>query len=443
MSEQVASMSHQELLDRIEAKTVKIGVVGLGYVGLPLAEVFCRAGLQVTGFDVDPKKAESVLAGKTYIEDLSDEQIKAQVDSGRLHATTDFDGLAEMDAILICVPTPLRKTLDPDISYVVAVAKEIGKRLRPGQLIVLESTTYPGTTDEVVKPLLEESGHRVGEEIYLAFSPERVDPSNPTYKTENTPKVVGGATDACCRAAEALYSAAIPQVHVVTSCRAAEMVKLLENTFRMINIGLVNEIAQMCEKLELDVWEVVDAAATKPFGFMPFYPGPGLGGHCIPIDPHYLSWKLKSLNFFARFIELASEINRGMPAYVVGKVAQLLNGESKAIRGSKILVVGVAYKSNTSDTRESPAIDVMKLLAEQGAVLSYHDRFVDKMMLDGVEYRGLPLDGPTVDSHDLVLILTNHPDVDYQVLADRNALVFDTRNATRDLAKGSDRIIKL
>jgi UDP-N-acetyl-D-glucosamine dehydrogenase len=433
----------QQLLDRIGDGSVRLGVIGLGYVGLPLAEVFARAGVRVTGFDVDPWKVEQIHAGRTYIGDLTDAQIKAQVDEGRLEATTDFDGLAEMDAILICVPTPLRKTLDPDISYIVQAVEEIRSRMTPGKLVVLESTTYPGTTEEIIFPMIAEDGLVLGEDFFLAFSPERVDPSNEKYKTENTPKVVGGSTPSCCDVAKALYALAIPSVHMVSSARAAEMVKLLENTFRLINIGLVNEIALVCEKLGLDVWEIIDAAATKPFGFMPFYPGPGLGGHCIPIDPHYLSWKLRSLNYFTRFIDVASEINRGMPEHVVERLTLLLNDRAKPIRGSKIMALGVAYKKDCADLRESPALDVMLMLKQRGAELAFHDPYVEEMELDGETLAGLPCDAETLASQDAVIVLTDHSSIDYAKVVASAPLVYDTRNATRAVAEGADHVVRL
>jgi UDP-N-acetyl-D-glucosamine dehydrogenase len=348
-----------------------------------------------------------------------------------------------MDAILICVPTPLRKTLDPDISYIVESVEAIHERMTPGKLVILESTTYPGTTEEVIFPMLANDGLVLGEDFFLAFSPERVDPSNPKYKTENTPKVVGGSTPSCCEVARALYEAAIPSVHVVSSARSAEMVKLLENTFRLINIGLVNEIALVCEKLDIDVWEIIDAAATKPFGFMPFYPGPGLGGHCIPIDPHYLSWKLRSLNYFTRFIDVASEINRGMPGHVVERLALLLNDHSKPVRGSKIMALGVAYKRDCADLRESPALDVMLMLSERGADLGFHDPYVESMELGDDVLECLPLDAETLAEQDAVLILTDHSDVDYHLVVEKARLVYDTRNATRGLADGARHVVRL
>ncbi len=432
-----------ELLRRLEQGVLEIGVIGLGYVGLPLAEVFCRGGYHVTGFDVDQRKVDTISEGRSYIGDVTDAQVRAQVEAGRLSATTDFDRLAEMDVILICVPTPLRKTLDPDISYVLSATSEIAGRLRRGQLIVLESTTYPGTTEEAVLPQLAERGLEVGRDWFLAFSPERVDPSNPKYKTENTPKVLGGVTPACSKVAAEVYRRAIPAVHPVSSARAAEMVKLLENTFRLINIGLVNEIAVICEKLDLDVWEIIDAAATKPFGFMAFYPGPGLGGHCIPIDPHYLSWKLRSLNYFTRFIDLASEINRSMPLHVVQRLAELLNDRGMPLKGTRVMVLGITYKRDCADTRESPAIDVMTLLAERGVELTYHDPNVPRFSLDGTPVEPVPLTAEAIAEHDVVLILTDHTGVDYELVVTHAPLVFDTRNATKRLGTDSPRVYKL
>ncbi len=402
-----------------------------------------RAGLTVTGFDVDARKIEAIAAGRTYIEDLTDAQVATQVDAGRLTATADFAALPDVDVILICVPTPLRKTLDPDISYVVAASEQIRDHLRPGQLVVLESTTYPGTTDEVIRPMLEERGLEIGTDVFLAFSPERVDPSNPVYKTENTPKVVGGVTAECGELAAALYRVAIPEVHVVSSARAAEMVKLLENTFRLVNIGWINEFALIGHKLGIDVWEVIDAAATKPFGFMPFYPGPGLGGHCIPIDPHYLSWKLRSLNYFTRFIDLASEINRSMPGYVVDRIGELLNEDGKAVRGARVLAIGVAYKKNTGDIRESPAIDVLQILLDRGAVLSYHDPHVSALSVRGAPIKASPVDAETLASQDLVVVLTDHDGVDYDAIAAAAPRLFDTRNATRGLAGRHENVVRL
>jgi UDP-N-acetyl-D-glucosamine dehydrogenase len=438
-----ASDFRQALLDKLASRTASVAVIGLGYVGLPLAEVFSRAGLRVVGLDVDAGKVEAVNGGKSYIEDVTDEQISRQVSDGRLAASLDFDRLSEADVVVICVPTPLRKTLDPDISYIVAAAEEICRRPRRGQLILLESTTYPGTTDEVIRPMLEQRGLSVGVDCFLGFSPERVDPSNAEYKTENTPKVVGGCTPECGEIAAEFYRIGIPFVHPVSSAQTAEMVKLLENTFRLVNIGWINEFALISAKLGVDVWEVIEAAATKPFGFMPFYPGPGLGGHGIPIDPHYLSWKLRSLNYFTRFIDLASEINRAMPAHVVARIALLLNERGKAVKGSRVLVVGAAYKRNTGDTRESPAIDVIQLLLERGASISYHDPFVPELTVLGRRLDKVPLEREQLESQDVVVILTDHDGVDYVRLAEHAPLVFDTRNAMRSVSSRSGHVLKL
>ncbi len=431
------------LREKIASKTALVGIIGLGYVGLPLAEVFAREGFRVLGFDIDARKPEAIKAGQSYIGDVTDEQLKAQVDAGRIEATTDFSRLGECDAILICVPTPLRKTLDPDISYIEDSIERIKPRLRPGQLVILESTTYPGTTDEVIVPALEQGGLKAGRDFFVAFSPERVDPSNPKYKTDNTPKVVGGYSPACCAVSEALYKGALPHVHVVSSAEAAEMVKLLENTFRLINIGLVNEFALICDKLGLNVWEIIDAAATKPFGFMPFYPGPGLGGHCIPIDPHYLSWKLRSLNFFTRFIDLAAEINRGMPAYVVSKLGLVLNEQGKAIKGTKVLVLGVTYKKDTADTRESPAMDVIEVLEARGAHVSFHDPYVQTYEVGGKKVPYVALTPETLKAHDVVLIVTDHSAVDYETVVRHARLVFDARNATKRVAGERAKVVTL
>src|SRR6187402_508168 len=364
------------LAARIETRKAKIGIIGLGYVGLPLAVEFARAGFDVTGFDVDASKIAEINAGRSYILDVRTDEIAECVKAGRLRATTDMSKLGDMDAVDICVPTPLRKTKDPDMSYVVSAAEEIAKYIHPGMLIVLESTTYPGTTAEVLQPMFEARGLKVGEGFYLAFSPERVDPANEKFNTRNTPKVVGGTTPACSEVAAALYEAAVDTVVPVSSTQVAEMVKLLENTFRAVNIGLVNEIALMSHRMNIDVWEVIDAARTKPFGFMPFYPGPGLGGHCIPIDPFYLSWKAKQSGFECRFIELAGQVNGSMPEFVVQRIADALNSVKKPINGSKIHLFGVAYKRDVNDMRESPALDVLELLIRRGAVVSYSDPWV-------------------------------------------------------------------
>lgn len=437
--------THLAALERkIAARTAKIGVIGLGYVGLPLVVEFAKAGFRVVGIEVDPTKVRNVNAGKSYIEDIPTRQLAPLVRKGLVRAQLGFKGCGRLDALFIAVPTPLRKTKDPDISYIVAALSEIQKELRRGQLIVLESTTYPGTTEEVMRPTLEATGLRAGEDFFLAFSPERVDPSNPVFNTHNTPKVVGGSTPACTRAAALFYGTAVERVHTVSSTQAAEMIKLLENTFRAVNIGLVNEIALMCEKLRLDVWEVIDGAATKPFGFMRFYPGPGIGGHCIPLDPHYLSWKLRTLNYQARFIELASEVNGHMPEVVVRRASEHLNRRRLALKGSRILVVGVAYKKDTGDVRESPALDVIALLHEAGADVAFHDPYNDRITLeDGGILKGTPLTPATLRRADLVVIVTDHTVYDYRMIVRHSRAVLDTRNATRNVKSGRGKIEKL
>ncbi len=419
-----------------------MGVIGMGYVGLPLAVEFARAGFSVLGIDTDASKVAALTAGKSYIPDVRVDALRGLVAEGKLAASQDYEAIAELDAISICVPTPLRKTRDPDMSYVVSAAEQIGEHLRPGMLIVLESTTYPGTTTEVLLPRMLSNGYTAGEDIFVAFSPERIDPANPTYGVRNTPKVIGGVTPACTEVAVALYATVVEQVVPVSSTQAAEMVKLLENTFRAVNIGLINEITIMCDKLGVDVWEVIAAAKTKPFGYMPFYPGPGLGGHCIPIDPLYLSWKLKTLNFNARFIELADEINTNMPRYVVSKVTEALNEDSKPVRGSQILVLGVAYKPDVDDVRESPAIDIIQLLQQQGAAVSFHDPHVADLRFDDIEMRSVEYGVATVASADCVLIVTDHSAYDWAEILDNAQLVVDTRNATADLL-GRARVVTL
>jgi UDP-N-acetyl-D-glucosamine dehydrogenase len=413
---------------KIQNRTARIGVIGLGYVGLPLAVEFCRAGFDVTGFDVDSGKAAEINAGRSYIGDVSTADLAACVSTGRLRATTDMSRLVDMDVVDICVPTPLRKTKDPDMSYVVSASEEIARYIHAGMLIVLESTTYPGTTAEVLQPIFEAKGLTVGRDFYLAFSPERVDPANQKFTTKNTPKVVGGTTAACGEVAAALYRTAIDTVVPVSSTQVAEMVKLLENTFRAVNIGLVNELALMSHRMGIDVWEVIDAAKTKPFGFMPFYPGPGLGGHCIPIDPFYLSWKAKQFHFECRFIELAGHINGAMPEYVVQRVSDALNTRRQAINGARIHLFGVAYKKDVSDMRESPALDIVELLHRRGANLSYSDPFVPRFC-----ERDLCLDSvsqPEIrDGIDCAVICTDHSAFDYQGIVNAFPLVVDTRYA--------------
>ena len=424
----------------IRTGEARVGTIGLGYVGLPLSVEFAGAGLAVTGFDLTEAKVAAVNRGESYIKDVPSERLAVEVTAGRLKATTNFDELSACDAIIICVPTPLGKTKDPDLSMVVDAARSIASRLRPGQLIVLESTTYPGTTEELILPLMEERGLKVGESFFLAFSPERVDPGNPRFQTRNTPKIIGGVTSRCTAVAKALYERAIDTVIPVSSTRAAEMVKLLENTFRSVNIGLVNEVALMCARLKVDVWEVIDAAASKPFGFMPFYPGPGLGGHCIPIDPIYLSWKLKELNYRARFIELAGEVNSSMPEYVIERVASALNERERSVKGSRILILGVTYKRDIEDVRESPALDILRLLHSRGASVSYSDPHVPELSLDDITLRSQDL-LTSVKAADLVVIVTDHSAFPYGEIVAAAKGIVDTRNATKGIV--SDKILKL
>lgn len=414
---------------------MRVAVIGLGYVGLPLCVEFARGGLEVVGIDIDESKVAAVNGGTSYVLDVPGATVAELVASNALRATTDFDALETVDAICICVPTPLRKSMDPDISFIVGAVEAIAPRLQKGMLVVLESTTYPGTTEELVLPRLSETGLVVGRDFFLAFSPERVDPANQQYTTRNTPKVIGGVTPECTQKAIQLYRHAVDTVVPVKSARAAEMVKLLENTFRAINIGMVNELAIMCDRLGVDVWEVIDAAKTKPFGFMPFYPGPGLGGHCIPIDPLYLSWKLKTIDYTARFIELASAINSSMPEYVVSRIHNALDSCKKSINGSRILLLGIAYKADVSDTRESPALDILGLLRKRGADVMYADPHVPELELLGERYTAYPLE-QGVAPFDCVVIVTQHREFDYAKVLQQATLVFDARNATAGLTPG-------
>ncbi len=417
------------LIAKAADRSVLCGVVGLGYVGLPLVIEFVRAGYRVLGFDVNTRVVDGLNAGTSHIQDIPSADVQRAVSEGRFSATTDLARLAEPDLISICVPTPLSKTKDPDVSFVLAATESVKQTLRTGQAVVLESTTYPGTTRELMLPALEGTGRTVGEDFFLAFSPERVDPGNPRWHTRNTPKVVGGITPACLEAVCAVYRPAIETLVPVSSTEAAELVKILENTFRSVNIGLVNEMAIVCDKLGVDVWEVIDAAATKPFGFMKFTPGPGLGGHCIPIDPHYLAWKMRALNYKTRFIEIAGEVNAEMPEFWVGKVVEALNDRGKAVRGSRIVVLGVAYKKDIDDVRESPAIDVIRLLQKQGADVSYHDPRVPVLRADGMELASVPLSAATLGTADCAVIVTDHSNVDYGLVARHAAVVVDTRHA--------------
>jgi UDP-N-acetyl-D-glucosamine dehydrogenase len=433
----------EQALARIADRSSVIGVIGLGYVGLPLAMEFVHAGFHVVGYDVSQRVVDLLMAGQSHIQDVPADAVQAAVASGKFLATTVEDQLHACDAISIAVPTPLSKTRDPDMAYVLSAADAIARQAHPGLCVVLESTTYPGTTRELLQPRLEAKGLTVGEDIFVAFSPERVDPGNPLYHTRNTPKVVGGITPACVDVATALYESCIDTVVPVSSPEAAELVKLLENTFRAVNIGLVNEIAIVCDKLGVNVWEVIDAAATKPFGFMKFTPGPGIGGHCIPLDPHYLAWKMRTLNYKTRFIDLASEINAHMPEYVVQKVADALNDVRKAVRGSRVLVLGVAYKRDIDDVRESPALDVIRLLEERGGHVEFHDPFVTEFREDGHTRRGVELSDEMLRWADAVVVVTDHKSVDYQRVVDHATLVVDTRNVTAGLTSGRARIVPL
>jgi UDP-N-acetyl-D-glucosamine dehydrogenase len=433
----------EQLLKKIEDRTAVCAVVGLGYVGLPLAVEFAKAGFKVIGYDVSQRVIDTLMAGKSHIQDVPSADVAEIVEKGLFEATTDESRLGEADAISIAVPTPLVKTRDPDMSYVLASAEAVKRNAHPGMLVVLESTTYPGTTREVFQPRLEELGYIIGNDVFLAFSPERVDPGNEKWHTKNTPKVIGGITPACTEAAVALYGSTIDTPVPVSSPEAAELVKLLENTFRSVNIGLVNEMAMVCDRLGVDVWEVIDAAATKPFGFMKFTPGPGIGGHCIPLDPHYLAWKMRTLNYKTRFIDLASEINSGMPDYVVEKVMYALNAERKAVNGSRVLVVGVAYKKNIDDIRESPALDVIRLLEERGATVSFYDPFIKTFHEEGHVRQSVTLTDDELRRSDAVVIVTDHSNIDYQRLVDHASVIVDTRNATKQTKPSRARIVSL
>jgi UDP-N-acetyl-D-glucosamine dehydrogenase len=433
----------QALLRKIGDRSAKVGVIGLGYVGLPLAVEFARAGFHVIGLDVNPGVVRDLMSGRSHIKDVPSSSVDDVLRAGRFEATTEQERLAEVDAISIAVPTPLVKTRDPDMSYVLAAADAVARNAHAGLLIVLESTTYPGTTRELMVPRMERLGLTVGESVFLAFSPERVDPGNPTWHTKNTPKVVGGITAACTEVATALYAACIDTIVPVSTPETAELVKLLENTFRSVNIALANEMAIVCDKLGVDVWEVIEAAATKPFGYMKFTPGPGIGGHCIPLDPHYLAWKMRTLNYRTRFIDLASEINSEMPALVAEKVARSLNEDEKAVKGSRVLVLGVAYKRDIDDVRESPALDVIRLLEDRGANVVFSDPYVREIKEHGESRAGVPLTDEELRRADVVLIITDHTNIDYQHVVDTAAVVVDTRNATGKTRPSSARIVHL
>lgn len=422
----------QQLIEKINQRTLRVGVIGLGYVGLPLALTFAEAGFHVTGLDIDQQRVDQASAGHSYISDIESSTLQRAIDADRLTFSSDFAKLADIDAVSICVPTPLRKTRDPDISYILAATQEIRTYLHPGQVIVLESTTYPGTTDEILLPELEATGLHVGRDFFLAFSPERIDPGNPHYGAKNTPKIVGGVTADCTELAQAFYGAAITQIVPVSSVRVAEMTKLLENTFRAVNIGLVNEITIICEKLHINVWEVIDAAATKPFGFMRFLPGPGLGGHCIPVDPHYLSWKMRTLDYHTRFIALATEVNSSMPRYVVNKISDALNEQRRCLNGATVLILGVAYKHNVSDVRESPALDIIQSLIERKCVVLYNDDFVPSLTLpNGRVLHSQPLSSGLLQAADCTVIVTDHDYYDIAWIVNETRAIVDTRNSTR------------
>jgi len=431
------------LSHRIATHTASLTIIGQGYVGLPLAVEFAKAGFAVTGFDTDPDRIAALATGCSHIPDVRSEELQALLRAGRYQATADPGVLAESAAVLICVPTPLRKSKDPDISYVVAASREVAARFRPGQLIILESTTYPGTTEELLLPLFEEKGATIGEDFFLAFSPERIDPGNPTFKVRDIPKVVGGVTPACTRLAAALYQQIVPRVHAVSTPKIAELAKLYENVFRNVNIALANEFSLMCRHLGVSTREVIDAAATKPFGFMPFYPGPGIGGHCIPVDPLYLSWKMRLTGYEARFISLADDINRAMPTHVLGLVVEALNEAGRALKGTRILVLGVAYKRGIGDTRESPAYEILATLRRKGAQVVYADPHVPTFQVDGIELKAVEPTEDELRGVDCILILADHPEFDYELIAREGRLIVDTRNRVPEVAGGRGRLVRL
>jgi UDP-N-acetyl-D-glucosamine dehydrogenase len=435
---------HDQLISQLRQRTARVAILGLGYVGLPLATIFAEAGYHVTGIDPDLRKVETVNRGDSHIQDVPAEQVARLIAAGRLTATDDFSTLREVEAVSICVPTPLRKTGDPDLSYILSATDELARYVHSGMVVVLESTTYPGTTREMMLPRLSEAASlTVGEDFFLAFSPERVDPGRKDWTTYNTPKVIGGITPACSEVASVWYAQALQTVVPVSTAETAEMTKLLENTYRMINVGLVNEMAIMCDRLKIDVWEVIEAAATKPFGFMKFTPGPGLGGHCIPIDPLYLSWKLRALNYTARFIELASEINTNMPRYVVGKIQDAMNERGKSLKGSQVLVLGAAYKPDVDDLRESPALDVIGLLRQKGAIVCYHDPYIPRLQEEDVTMECVPDLMSTVRSVDCVAIITNHHVYDYPAILEAAKLIVDTRNALGSVSRNHPKVVRL
>ncbi len=433
----------KELKKKILLKKAKIGIIGLGYIGLPLAVTFAKKGFKVCGIDIDKDRIAKIRKGVSYILDVSQKELKSVLASGALKVTADPKVIKGLDAMLICVPTPLRKTKEPDVSYIISAVEKIKRFLKKGHIVVLESTTYPGTTEEVILPVLESTSLKEGVDFFLAFSPERVDPSNPVYKTYNTPKIIGGMSDPSTEISKLLYEQVIDTVVPVSSCSVAEMAKLLENTFRIVNIGLVNEIMLMCDRLGIDVWEVIEAAKTKPYGYMPFYPGPGVGGHCIPVDPIYLSWRARGHGFEARFIDLASYVNSQMPRHVVEKIANGLNEKGKALKRSKVLLVGVAYKKDVKDLRESPALEIINILQNKGAKIYYHDPYLPYLKIDRINLRSSKFNRETFRSKDCVVIITSHSNVDYRFIVRHSSLIIDTRNALKDIRKGREKIIKL
>jgi UDP-N-acetyl-D-glucosamine dehydrogenase len=431
-------MTTQDIINKINSKEIKIGIIGFGYVGMPLGLEFAKNDISITAFEVDKEKIKNVNKGISYIIDIKNEELNEYVKKGLIKATGDFSKLKDMDVIIVCVPTPLRKSKDPDVSYILSASYKIKENLKKGQIIILESTTYPGTTRDLVKPILEETGLKTSKDFYLAFSPERVDPGNKKYGVKNTPKVVGGIDETSGKLAKYIYSLAVDNVLMVSNAETAEIVKLLENTFRAVNIAMINEMALMCKRLNLNIWEVIEAAKTKPFGFMPFYPGPGIGGHCIPLDPHYLGWKMKTLNFEPRFIELAGAINSSMPEHVINQLYYIMSENNKPLKNSKILVLGIAYKPDISDPRESPALDIISLLEKTKANISYHDPYISEIEISGKKYHSTPL--KEIKKYDCVLIITNHSCIDYEKIAKEAKLILDTRNAIKSK---SDKIYKL
>ena len=436
-------MKLKALRDKIVNRKAKIGVIGLGYVGLPLAVIFARGGFQVYGIDIDKDRVKRVKKSQSYILDVQPEALKEVISSKKLQVTDDFGAIKKLDAIIICVPTPLKEKKEPDVSYIIAAVESIKKFIKKGQIVVLESTTYPGTTEEIILPMLESKGFKEGNDFYLAFSPERVDPANSRYKTENTPKVIGGISPQSTRIVKLLYSQVISKVVSASSAKVAEMAKLLENTFRVVNIGLVNEIMLMCDKLGIDIWEVIDIAKTKPYGYMAFYPGPGCGGHCIPVDPIYLSWKARGYGFEARFIELASYINSQMPHYVVEKITKALNEHKKPLKGSKVLIVGIAYKKNVKDLRESPAIEIIDILQKEKAQVSYYDSYFPYLKIDGIDLKNTRFNATNFRNQDCVVIVTDHSNVDYEFILKHVSLIVDTRNVFKNIKGKKDKVVKL